>query len=240
MPTFVLKLPTFHGPGSHATYGKHPKMELQTASGNYKLTLPYAPKGGQFGNRAAQYQITQRAGRTSLVERNFLPLATVNYMVFLGTPNIQQSVEPLMRRLDIMAQGEEPILVTFGPTDGGAWYITTLEYDVQQRKFGTNEATRVNVTLGLTRASGVQSSTGPVSGGVRPTKSPSHSGGSSVHRSGGGRRTTPRTYVVKSGDTLSGIASRLLHHANRWTEIAHLNGIRNPRNLAVGQRLRLP
>lgn len=49
-----------------------------------------------------------------------------------------------------------------------------------------------------------------------------------------------RTYTVKSGDTLSAIAARELGKASRWTEIATLNGIRDPRRLSVGQELRLP
>lgn len=241
MTTFSLKLPVYHGPGSHITYGKHPKMRLRSASGKYELILPFAPTGGQFGNRAATYQTTQRAGRTSLVERNFLPLATVTYTVFLGTADIQQSVEPLMRRLDTLAYGEEPVLVEFGPTDGGYWNITTLEYDVTQRKFGTNEATRVNVTLGLTRAS-ESVSTGPVSGGVKPPSSGSVGKPVSSHHPSPGHHVIPkaRTYKVQRGDTLSGIAAKQLHNAGRWHEIANLNGIRDPRSLQIGRNLRLP
>jgi LysM repeat protein len=49
-----------------------------------------------------------------------------------------------------------------------------------------------------------------------------------------------KTYTVKSGDTLSGIAAKLLGDPNRWHDIANLNGIRDPRTLQVGQVLRLP
>lgn len=238
MTKFALAVPVYSGPSSYVTYGKHPKMVLKTASGKLDLIVPYAPTGGQFGNRAASFQITQRAGRLPLVERNYLPLATVNYTLFLGSPDLTQSVEPLMRRLDTMAQGTEPIICTFGPTDGGYWYITTLEYDVQQRKFGTNEVVRCNATLGLTRATGVAAATGPVSGGVKPATTPKPAGG--AHSPSKPAAATPRTYVVKKGDTLSGIAASQLHNAGRWHEIANLNGIRDPRKLKVGARLKLP
>lgn len=56
----------------------------------------------------------------------------------------------------------------------------------------------------------------------------------------GKQATKQKTYVVKAGDTLSAIAARLLGNAGRWTEIAALNGIRDPRRLAVGKTLRLP
>lgn len=49
-----------------------------------------------------------------------------------------------------------------------------------------------------------------------------------------------RTYTVKAGDTLSAIAARELGSAARWKEIADLNGIKDPRQLKVGQLLRLP
>lgn len=58
---------------------------------------------------------------------------------------------------------------------------------------------------------------------------------------GGGLTVSPGgTYTVKAGDTLSSIAARVLGNANRWQEIATLNGIGDPRTLRVGQILKLP
>jgi nucleoid-associated protein YgaU len=57
---------------------------------------------------------------------------------------------------------------------------------------------------------------------------------------GGGGSGGGRTYTVKRGDTLSGIAGKVLGNAGRWHDIANLNGIRDPRTLRVGQVLRLP
>lgn len=50
----------------------------------------------------------------------------------------------------------------------------------------------------------------------------------------------PRTYVVQSLDTLSGIASRELGSATRAMEIARLNDLEDPDVLALGQTLVLP
>ena len=47
-------------------------------------------------------------------------------------------------------------------------------------------------------------------------------------------------YIVKSGDTLSGIATANIGAAGKWRIIADLNGIVNPDNIRVGQRLQLP
>ncbi|MBI5435369.1 MAG: LysM peptidoglycan-binding domain-containing protein [Planctomycetes bacterium] len=47
-------------------------------------------------------------------------------------------------------------------------------------------------------------------------------------------------YVVQKGDTLSGIAQKLLGKSARWTEIASLNPSIDPKRLIVGAHLRLP
>ena len=48
------------------------------------------------------------------------------------------------------------------------------------------------------------------------------------------------SYVVKPGDTLTSIATRLLGSGNEWREIAKLNPTVDPDKLKVGQRLVLP
>lgn len=48
-------------------------------------------------------------------------------------------------------------------------------------------------------------------------------------------------YIVKAGDTLSGIARAHLGDAKRWPEIARLNThIENPNVIQPGDELRLP
>jgi nucleoid-associated protein YgaU len=49
-----------------------------------------------------------------------------------------------------------------------------------------------------------------------------------------------RIYIVRPGDTLTGIARRLLGSARRWREIARRNGIDDPQALRLGQRLSVP
>lgn len=48
------------------------------------------------------------------------------------------------------------------------------------------------------------------------------------------------TYIVQPGDTLSTIAATQLDSWERWTEIATLNDIVDPRQIQPGQELRLP
>ncbi|MFE0133617.1 N-acetylmuramoyl-L-alanine amidase [Streptomyces sp. NPDC059037] len=48
------------------------------------------------------------------------------------------------------------------------------------------------------------------------------------------------TYTVRKDDTLSAIAKAKLGDANRWPEIAELNTLKNPDDIRVGQKLKLP
>lgn len=51
--------------------------------------------------------------------------------------------------------------------------------------------------------------------------------------------TNYTTYTVKKGDTLYGIAQKLLKNGNRWPEVAKDNNISNPRKLQIGQVLKI-
>ena len=61
--------------------------------------------------------------------------------------------------------------------------------------------------------------------------------GTTSGTSGGGTATTERTYTVKSGDTLSGIA---LKFGTTYGLIAQLNGIAPPYIIHPGQVLKIP
>ena len=52
-------------------------------------------------------------------------------------------------------------------------------------------------------------------------------------------RVTPRTYTVKKGDTLWGIATRFYGDGTRWRELASKNGVGDPRKLQIGKVLAL-
>jgi 5'-nucleotidase len=54
------------------------------------------------------------------------------------------------------------------------------------------------------------------------------------------RNPTVSKYTVVKGDTLQKIAARKLGNSNRWTEIAKLNGIKDPIHLKVGAKINLP
>jgi GH25 family lysozyme M1 (1,4-beta-N-acetylmuramidase) len=66
---------------------------------------------------------------------------------------------------------------------------------------------------------------------------PSESGGSTGSTSGGGSTSTPRTYTVKSGDTLTVIAVK---YGTTVAAIASANNITNINNISMGQVLIIP
>ena len=48
------------------------------------------------------------------------------------------------------------------------------------------------------------------------------------------------TYIVKKGDTLWDLADKRLGSGSRWREIAKLNGVKDPRRLQIGTKLKMP
>jgi LysM repeat protein len=65
---------------------------------------------------------------------------------------------------------------------------------------------------------------------------------SSAAKSGSGRGGADRTYVIRGGDTLSGIAQRYYHNATDWQWLYHVNDktIADPNLIYVGERLSVP
>ncbi|GKX29195.1 phage protein [Vallitalea longa] len=53
------------------------------------------------------------------------------------------------------------------------------------------------------------------------------------------QKSTPKSYTVKSGDTLYGICKKLLGDGNKYKEIASKNNIKNPNLIFPGQVLQL-
>lgn len=58
-------------------------------------------------------------------------------------------------------------------------------------------------------------------------------------KSGDNEKRT-RHYTVKKDDTLAKIAAKFYGDWQKWTKIAKANGIKNPRKLKVGTKLRIP
>jgi nucleoid-associated protein YgaU len=116
----------------------------------------------------------------------------------------------------------------------------------EQRHPATNKITRATVDLEFTEKNDVAQFTGPVTGGAKSNGKPkSNSASSSKKKTGSnsGDKTQPKkaktkVYVVKRGDTLSGIAYKLFGDTSKWRDLAKDNKIKNPKLLQVGTRLK--
>lgn len=152
------------------------------------------------------------------------------------------SVEAQCSALERMALpprslAEPPVVRIKGPVphDDLTWVVNGIDWGAAMRNDAGNRS-RQEVTLTLKRYVAEDRLT------LRPAAEKAREKGSG---GGGGTNTktkTPaqRTYVVKSGDTLSEIAARMYGNASQWKKIADANNIRDPRNLRVGQTLRIP
>lgn len=156
------------------------------------------------------------------------PLELTFSILFDGFEN-GQSVEADCLTLERLARqqqdGSDPPIVRHGggmPHPELDWIVSDLSWDVDPVYSQSGNRVRQQVTVKLLEH--VAAEAIPTAASVAAAKS----GGAT------------KAYVVKTGDTLSSIAAKQLGDHKRWTEIATLNGIRDPKSIRAGQRLRLP
>ena len=204
---------------------------------NAALTLPLGKKKPLFSDGIAQWTSVSRPRRRALTE--FDGEAPLKYGFDVKLDAFPDGdVEPLIgrimgwaARLDLPYQ---PTLLTIsGPIvyPQLTWFLSKVEQLDESMEFNPqNRICRQFLDLEFTEY-------------VAPDlviQSPPPAQAAQERASGGESSTTTRTYTVASGDTLSGIAARLLGKASRWHEIADSNGVRDPRKLQVGQVLQIP
>jgi hypothetical protein len=121
--------------------------------------------------------------------------------------------------------------------------LSLLEYiaDVRVDQDSPSQRQRAKVAAVKTKSGASQKRVVAAHGrlSTHPTTSPSTQAARSFAVA---RATLSASTAVAfgSGDDLLSIAARELGDADRWVEIAQLNGIRDPRSIAPGQVIRLP
>lgn len=154
--------------------------------------------------------------------------------------SVEAEIETLRRLMrDRVGPRAEPAVVQVAgasvPLTHLVWVIQDLEFgDEIKRNDGARSRAFVTVTLYQYLAADILVSVkaSPAQAAQERMGVASVGGTASV--------TTSRTYTVRQGDTLSSIAASQLGSAGRYTEIASLNGIRDPNAITAGQVLRLP
>lgn len=192
------------------------------------------PTGGVGGfNRISRPRLVEAVSYagTSAYE---IPLQ----LVFDGYP--ETSVEPQLAQLEAWGMAipgsEPPVLqLLYAGKDTMRWVINDITYNDEQRR-GDGARVQSNLTVTLLEHIGLSDVPGPGDSVRRNTYAPNivPLGSTSTTVSTGTK------YTVHKGDTLSGIAAKLLGKASRWRDIATLNAIRDPATIKPGQVLKIP
>lgn len=205
-----------------------------------RVDVPYAPREVSVSGYARPANTLDRPGRKPLLRMGTPSLREETLTIIVAYPDDQKSIEPILAKLIEMAEYGDQVMCAYGPLERGVWRITNLTINTTARKAGSQDVTRADVSFTFTEASDAKVNISPNTGGAKPASKPAAkpvSKPSTVTTKPTGSVTT---YVVKKGDTLSAIAGRLLGEPSRWQEIASLNGVRDPRKLQIGQRLKIP
>lgn len=182
------------------------------------ITSPAVDHDGLAGD----WKQVPRAGDRPFIGMAGLVLETAALTCVLAHRD-GSSVEADVKRLRAFARNPDHYVTVanYGSLAAGPWHITALKISSDKRRFGSNHVIRAQAAITLTEA--------VPDPNPKATTKQSHGG---AHR--------PKSYVVKSGDTLPKIAVRFYGDADVWRSIAKANGIKNPKHLKVGTKLKLP
>lgn len=168
----------------------------------------------------------------------FTPLQLSINLMFdgLGANKVQEpefdALSNIMRTR--VGTANQPSPVRLGGNVPGktfSWIIQALEADSDSiiRRAGDGKILRVAAKVSMIEY---------VEGDVAVSTTPSPA--KRVNTANPRTAASGRTHTVKRGDTLSGIAVKYLGSWKRYTEIATLNGIRDPNRVPVGTVLKIP
>lgn len=209
---------------------KGPKITALLGDGN---AVPVADSG---------WEVVSRPKRKGFTSWNGYGPVTMSVPILLDGFADNRTVEPaidtlykMMRNVDEKID-EPPVIRVSGPVPYTKlqWVITGIDHGDEIRRKKDGRRVRAFMTINLMEY---------VAADVMQTKksSPAKSAqGRKDKKKDDEHKSSSKTYRVKKGDTLSKIAVHLLGSANDWHKIAKLNHIRDPRNIKVGQVLRIP
>jgi LysM domain-containing protein len=207
----------------HKPPAGHPHVKVVSSAGS--VTLGTTDEKVEYDGLGSTWVEVDRPGDNSLArraKRNRLK-ATVTAMLIDGMNG--KTVFEQIKALDLIGASSATCGVSYAEMANHRWILTEAKPSTIDRRPVTNALKHADITLTFLVAVDEQT-TVAVS---RKKNQPSDKGA--------GKR---RTYVVRKGDTLTKIAAKVYGNANRWHEIAKLNGIRAPhRPLKVGRKLKV-
>jgi len=207
----------------HKPSAGHPHVKIVSTAGT--VTLGTTDAKVEYDGLGSTWVEVDRPGTNSLArraKRNRLR-ATVTAMLIDGMDG--KTVNEQIKALDLIGASSATCGVSYGEMANHRWILTDAKPSTIDRQPLTNALKHSDITLTFLVHVDEQL-TVAVS---RKKTQPSDKG--SAKR---------KTYVVRKGDTLTKIAARVYGNANRWPEIAKLNGIRAPHKvLKTGRKLKV-
>lgn len=224
------------------------KAVMKSADGRFKMNLPFAPVAATYAAIGRTWTPIARPGRLPILAPGPPTLSTLTFTLTLADPDPQVSQEKLISTLWDFANTGVAILLSYGPSEGGQWRVTSLSIEAVQRNL-QNQISWANATIELTEASDLVLAAGPLTGGSRNpkakpgAKSPGgrdtgRSSNGTHHAVPGGTRS-PRRYIVQAGDTAHSIAIREYGDVGMWRRVLSYNHI-TAKQLTVGRILSIP
>lgn len=157
---------------------------------------------------------------------------------YASNRSVERDIEALRRMMRVPAQttGHPPVIKVRGAiplADRLRWVIQDIEEEDEIRR--PSDGARVRAWMTVTLLEYV-----PADVVVERTQSSPAAAAKENKQETSSAPTSSGTYTVKAGDTLWAIATAKLGSGQKWTEIAQLNNIRDPKTLQIGTRLRIP
>lgn len=206
----------------------HPKLILTGDQGG-RVVVPFGDNDSQHTGYGPTWERVDRgAGRTPLLLEGAQDLRSQSRTWLIARKG-NVPVDDIIVALITMTDRRERVTISYGPLEAGVWRMKVESVNVQRRAYGTNEVVRAEVKV---RFDQVNDPTGPAPKAPAPT-----AGGAAAAATTG---APARTHVVARGDTLYALAVRFYGRGADWPRIADRNGVRDPKRLAVGQKLVIP
>lgn len=220
-PTIVFRQHDPKGPSLRAEIGNG--FVTPSVSGGWSVTARSREKG-----------ITEWAGRSPITMD--IPIL---FDGFMGNDSVEADCRTLYQMMDKPeGKRDEPPIIRLGgefpvPFKNRDWVINGIAPGPEERRPRDGHRIRAFFTVTI-----LEHVPGDVIVVRKSSPAKKHQQKSKDGKNSPSKQ--PRTYTVKNGDTLQKIAARLLGDQKRWHDIKELNNIRDPNNLKVGQKLKIP
>ncbi|KYG90388.1 peptidoglycan-binding protein [[Bacillus] sp. KCTC 13219] len=194
----------------------------------------------------SEVNILKKPGLTDIEFEVLLPNAKYPFAVY---PSGFQPASKYLEKLEKLKLSQEPFqfIVNRTKPDGSLLFDTNMtvsleDYDIEE---DAGEGFDITVKVRLkqyrpygTKKLNLKTSTANQSNSTNTAAVKKATANVEKQRPTTGKQT-PKTYTVKSGDTLWAIAKKQLGDGSKYAELAKLNNLSNPNLIKVGQVIKL-